>query len=156
MVKRIKGGNDWQIQCGENNSNSAAIIRWRADFLLAPAVVPCYFKNTWKNSISEQSKWTTEWHQEVSHYTEYQTEDHYFFVVTCDLALYNSWQKMKTEKKGMKGGGESPVSRSFCDLLDCLRSFVSFFSYRHRRVLFWSRLWPLLCQLCRQFPVPLS
>lgn len=33
---------------------------------------------------------------------------------------------------------------------------LSFSLHRHWRVLFWPSLWPLLCQLCWQFPVPLS
>lgn len=62
---------------------------------------------------------------------------------------FNTAPKMKTGK--MCHDRERRVLFEKVDLF-C----VSFSLYRHRWVLFWSRLWPFLCQLCWQFPVPLS
>lgn len=81
----------------------------------------------------------------------------------CD----KQWIQYSTKDENRKNvpwqGKKSPVwkSQSFFFFVICwtvweVSDSVSFSPYRHRWVLFWSRLWPFLCQLCRQFPVPVS
>ncbi len=157
------------------NGTAAPIIRWRADFLLSPAVGACYFKNTFENSISvhrngkrhdsRRSTTIPNTKQKTSSFqkTPFLLLRHVIWPTAIHDRQWIQWstKSWKQENKPWDEDGrvlfEKPKHIFFviCWTAWEVSNIMSFYLYRHWRVLFWPRLWPLLCQLCRQFPVPL-
>lgn len=109
------------------------------------------------------SKWKTAWLQEVKRYTMHQTEDaflgKYFFFcdIFSDPLQFLTTKKYNTEDETRTDpiiiGGFLCV---ICWTVWKVYNSMSFYLHRYWRMLFWPCLWPLLCQLCRKFPMSLS
>lgn len=165
-----KRESDWQVLWRvEKNGASAPIIRWRVDSILTPAVAACHFKNPFKNSISvhrNRKPYTPGgrplWQETNTRHLPFKRLLFCFHPLQFVTNEYNTAQKMRMGKCATNGKegrvlfGKKSIFLSFVELFWEVSDSVSFSLHRHWRVLFWPRLWPFLCQLCRQFPVPLS
>lgn len=146
-------------------------------FFLTPAVAACYFKNTLTIPFQciEMENCTTPGGQplyQIPNRRRLLFKRHFFFFfffATCDLTHCNSWQtinaiqyrRWKQEHSHVRRMEESSLKNvkiffAICWTVWEVSNSMSFYLYRHWWMLFWPGLWPLLCQLCRQFPVPLS